>query len=594
VASVTSWTRLEPHPLDGSMARSLQGQVRDPAWMLARQWQLGEFAGADAGSPVQAVLSVSTQPLTGYTPNAPGGAGAVEAYDPGLPLEAHVERVPVTLNVRGSAQLGVYAENAITALGLSAADQATVLAALRTAYPIAATVPPDAAEDAQGRLMRATLAGRVVDGVALAAALAAAQAGGPPLPAPITSVAGVSDALTALAAYRGSLYSEPAGDDAWQPRRLGYAASVTATTAATGTVTLAAQDFPGGGLDWYSFSLADPGQGAPAPAPVPSPPAPPAPQAPQTAVVTFLPTHVAFRGSPPQRWWEFEDAAHDFGAVAPDTTDLATMLVTEFALVYGNDWFQVPVPAAAGSLARVDLLVATDTFGVRTVIEPVEQLTPAAGGAGAARPWSMFKVTGGSDPATGGSARRSPFILLAPSCGAVMEAAPLEEVFFLRDDMAALAWAVQDQVQGPMDAPVDGLQLAFEHDAALPPPALPQDASSPTQAYVLETVVPDNWIPMVPVVAPGGARYFRRGVMVRPGYGDITPTAHLLTPGTPLFVADEAVPSEGADVTRGFRRIRWSDGSTVLWLAQRNRPGRGPGWSGLAYDLVVPLRDPTA
>ena len=43
MTSVTVWTRLEPHPRDGSMQRSLQAQVRDPLWLLARQWQLGEL-----------------------------------------------------------------------------------------------------------------------------------------------------------------------------------------------------------------------------------------------------------------------------------------------------------------------------------------------------------------------------------------------------------------------------------------------------------------------------------------------------------------------------------------------------------------------
>ena len=107
MASVTLWTRLEPHPRDGSMQRSLQAQVRDPLWMLARQWQIGEFQGEDAGSPVQATMSVQSQPLTGYAPNDTG-AGLLP-YDPALPLEPHVERVPVTLNVRGSAQLGRHA-----------------------------------------------------------------------------------------------------------------------------------------------------------------------------------------------------------------------------------------------------------------------------------------------------------------------------------------------------------------------------------------------------------------------------------------------------------------------------------------------------
>ena len=66
--SITTWTRLEPLPRDASMQRSLQAQVRDPAWMLARQWQVGEFTGADAGSPVQASAGPSTANFSGSSP----------------------------------------------------------------------------------------------------------------------------------------------------------------------------------------------------------------------------------------------------------------------------------------------------------------------------------------------------------------------------------------------------------------------------------------------------------------------------------------------------------------------------------------------
>jgi hypothetical protein len=104
----------------------------------------------------------------------------------------------------------------------------------------------------------------------------------------------------------------------------------------------------------------------------------------------------------------------------------------------------------------------------------------------------------------------------------------------------------------------------------------------------LEQIPPANWIPMVPVVAPAGARYFRCGILVRPGYGDVH-AARLLEPGQPFFVADECIPRKGTEVTRYFRRTRWTDGSTVTWLAHRGGPGLGPGWSGLAFDLVRPL-----
>jgi hypothetical protein len=577
MASVTVWTRLEPHPRDGSMQRSLQAQIRDPLWLLARQWQLGEFAGEDAGSPVQATMSVQSRPLTGYAPDGSGVAAG--ALDPALALEAHVERVPVTLNVRGAAQLGRRVENAIGAALPVAAAQAAI-AALRHAYPISATAPPDAAEDARGRAMRATLAGRVLDGLALAAAYGTFQSGGtpnPPLP-PEAAHPQVAVVLADLVTYRTGLYSEPTGDAAWRSRRLDYAATVTSTAVATGaaapdTVSLVASDFRGGELDWFSFSLAQPDgapvRGGPAPAPAP----------PEETVKSFnfLPTHVTFRGMPASRWWDFEDGVTDFGALTPDKVDIATLLVMEFALVFGNDWFVVPIPTDVGSLSQVTTLVVTDSFGVRTVVEPTESLPVGQGES----VWSLFKLTGGGE--------RSPYLLMPPCLGVVMEGEPLEDVLFLRDDMAAMAWAVEHRLQGPMDAPIDAAQLALEHDAALPEPPPLQVPGGPRQTYVLETTPPDNWIPMVSVVSPSGARYLRRGILVRPGRGDIHAAAQLLEPEHPLFVADESISREGAEVTRTFRRARWSDGSTATWLAHRTRPGRGPGWSGLAFDLVEPL-----
>src|SRR5260221_2704220 len=109
--SITSWMRLEPRPRDATMARSLQAQLRDPLWLLTRQWQLGEYAGTDAGSPVQATLGVQTQPLTGYRAGPPGGT--VTAYDAGSSLEVRVESEPVRFNVRCSVQFGRYFESLV-------------------------------------------------------------------------------------------------------------------------------------------------------------------------------------------------------------------------------------------------------------------------------------------------------------------------------------------------------------------------------------------------------------------------------------------------------------------------------------------------
>src|SRR5207302_8283220 len=93
--AITTWNRLEGRPRTQSFERALRAEVRDALWMLTKQWQMGEFRGSDAGSPVFAKLRVDTTRLTKYRP----GAGAVQAFDERLPLEATVERRHVPLRI---------------------------------------------------------------------------------------------------------------------------------------------------------------------------------------------------------------------------------------------------------------------------------------------------------------------------------------------------------------------------------------------------------------------------------------------------------------------------------------------------------------
>ena len=62
--SITSWMRLEPRSRSAEMKTSLQARIYDPLWLLARQWQLGEFQGEDNGSPVIASWRAETARLT--------------------------------------------------------------------------------------------------------------------------------------------------------------------------------------------------------------------------------------------------------------------------------------------------------------------------------------------------------------------------------------------------------------------------------------------------------------------------------------------------------------------------------------------------
>src|SRR5690349_8448988 len=117
MTSITTWTRLEPRARSGDMRPGLEGRVYDPLWLLGRQWQVGEFEGEDAGSPVWARLRTEVAPL-----------GAVRmphtnarAYSAATPLEVEVERDVVgALDRRTAAEAGLHFLRQLDAEGVGA------------------------------------------------------------------------------------------------------------------------------------------------------------------------------------------------------------------------------------------------------------------------------------------------------------------------------------------------------------------------------------------------------------------------------------------------------------------------------------------
>lgn len=589
MASITSWDRLEPQSRDAGMTDGLKAEVRDPLWLLARQWQIGEFDGHDAGSPIQASYRADYAPLTGYQPTATPPPAPIP-IDPGLPLEVHVEREPISLGQRASVQLGLHFERLLRQTTIPNARQ--LIADFRTApaYEIApgpASPPYDQVPDRAAAQFNAAVYGRVTDGWALYTAARATLPSPPPgLPASAQAeFAKLLPVLDALVAYGDSLYSTPAtADSAWSPHPPGPTGACdvgwlhydfrVGSQSDMADLAFRAPEFPGGHLDWYDFAASAGTVEAGHPA---------------TATVeyrTLVPTHVTFRGMSTGSWWTIEDGLTDYGQLTTDRVDLAMPLVTEFAVVYGGNWFTVPVQLPFGSLAQVSLLLVTDTFGQRTLIRPTG--TQVAAGQ---NPWAAFAISG-EQPGTN-------WLLLPPTLGEVQDGPPLEVVDFLRDDAAALCWAVERTLQGPLDAPVDGYEWYLDRIKQHPPPEPTAAPGGPEIAYLLGTTVPDNWIPLVAEqTAPASPQFLRRGAMLRPNPVPppatlpVPPHGQILQPGNPLFLADQAVPQAGLQVQRYFRRTRWIDGSTHVWMARRMLPGHGPGASGLAFDVVTPTTPP--
>src|SRR5215207_4136241 len=99
--AVTLWNRLEGRARKEDFDRSLRAEIRDPLWMLTRQWQVGEFKGEDAGSAAKVRVQVDAARLDRFAVNTPDGQqGGSEfqpavPYDLATPLEVQVEREPI-------------------------------------------------------------------------------------------------------------------------------------------------------------------------------------------------------------------------------------------------------------------------------------------------------------------------------------------------------------------------------------------------------------------------------------------------------------------------------------------------------------------
>ena len=348
----------------------------------------------------------------------------------------------------------------------------------------------------------------------------------------------------------------------WQPHRMEYGFALS-SEAGGGTV-LRSEQYLGDGLDWFDFDIDRASQ--------------PAAGLPSAAIdLSAVPAPVRYGGMPLQRFWAMEDARYDFGAVDAAGHDVGRLLLVEFATVFGNDWYVIPVKLAAGTLTLLDAVVVSDVFGRRLLLDR----------AGADEPeWNLFSLAvagGGSHPAQNA-------LFLPPTAHAVIESEPAETVLFLRDEMADLVWAVEARVEDALGRAVDRRAAWFDHRRTLPP------GTAARPAYRVETIVPDYWIPLAPEQLADQQSIRLRLVPMQIDDGGqpriIEPAGALLSGRTDgdgrLWLFEEEVPREGTVVDRVCRYARWQGGRTALWIARRRRTGRGERSSGLRFDIVDP------
>ncbi|WP_298885161.1 hypothetical protein [uncultured Serinicoccus sp.] len=525
--------RLDPRPV-GDLADAVRGRVHDPLWFVARQWQMGEFQGEDASTPVQVLLE--------------GSSTLVRHVDTGREAGMH------------PAEALVEAE---------AGEGWTTGRRVRVGARVAAA----------GRVLPEVGGLRLRD-----------------LPPPYEALDGAWDGL-ALWRRRGELGipDEEFGEvpeevePSWDDRALVYDRQ---DAFRTGEVSLHVSRHRGGSVDWWTVDA-----GA-APSLEPTPP--------EQWNHRQLPTRLEMPGMPRWGLWEIEDAGADIGAVPPDAAHTATSLMTALFFSQRDEWFDVPVPATAGTVVRIGRVVVTDSFGLRYSSDGSGEGEHVDGGWPGLRPpagpeWTLFRVSG-MDVAD---------LLLWQVATRPLAGELLEHVQLGVDDASNVVWAVERRLRGRDVGSLDAAAAAVGSaggdgggdgggagdgtpgESLIPAP--PGDTTQP-QAYVYvpgEGAQP-HWIPYTIEDEPGGVSFVQRRLA---DYSTSPPTrldvaqADVLAgrPGEVHRIVPAAVPPTGMELVRRWQLARTAAGDPVLWVERRRRPLTAPPARRLRFDVAEPV-----
>jgi hypothetical protein len=622
------YTRIEGRPRETELDDALAAKIHDPLWMLSRQYQFGEFQGEDAGSAVFAKMALNRVNLAGFRRNG----NPFKPVNHELPLEATVEKLIPKIDHKMSYRIG---KLFLEMLGVSAegvvswpADEYRTAMIARFPFvvpePDPTALPGSLAASFRERSLREavlflrTVAGRGLNGAAIWAflngdpsrlnALVANPGNGSGFIDPGHAAILINTGAAWITRVR-ELWNIPATtqEQAWIRERMEYSFELSVDEGNSITTELKADEYHHGHLDWFSFDV---GKAKP----VSNSHNATEDLSVVREVKTVIPVQASFKGMPNDRWWTLEDSSVDIGNLSATDTDVAAVLVSQYALHYSNDWLMIPCDVPVGSMVDVEGIVVTSTFGDKTLVEPAHKKTGSSW-----KDWTMYSMTVRGDSFDPGGIEQRLF--LPPSAVKVLEGEPVEQVKLVRDEMANMVWGIEKIVPDGLGSGTDGYELAAImeafcrklEEAEVPPvpdsilvdntpantPHL-AETTKPQLKYTLGNTVTENWIPFIPVHIKNSNReiHLQRASMPRicevvPPH-QVRPRTPLLRDGirdddtqeTPFYLFEEEVPRAGATVTGAWQRTRWYNGKSALWYGRKKSTGRGEGSSGLRFDYI--------
>lgn len=592
-----------------SSAKTLQGlalkaQVHDALWMITQQNRVGEFKASDGGS----LLKVRAQSKAQLVNRVESG-GNSGLYDHSKPIEAVAEKLTIKPDLRLSMQMGKQWFRILRTNGV--VDQNVFNNSL-SGYPISTPTisggeTADEKEgkcqtlsDLEGAQMRSYLNAKIVDGWAFYNALI--NASNVETLLSVMASAELSTSAQQFIDWFQRLYYQPGTGDGenWQKEKLEYSFKCSAPVengASAAQKLLLADQYSSGTIDWYSFDL-DPGEGSLTDGESYNinenilDGSDETWDAVQRKYIDMSPGKVKFKGMPVSRWWEYEDKGIDLAGLFTNKRDILKMMLMDFGLVYSNDWFVMPVRLRAGALHEMEHLLVKDVFGKYTRLKP-----SGDGASNTWQKWTMYSMNKRGENVHQSAAS----LYVAPNLAQLQEGPPVEQVSFIKDEMANMVWGIEKYVQSDLGEGIPGKEAHdsledYFIDQSIYDLSVGQEAINYTgveQKYRLSNEVPENWIPFIPVKKTGDRDImFQRAAMNRilnnVNTGDtVKPRSSILNHSSPYTINEEEILRTGTVVTSSYQRTRWYNGKIVLWKGHRRSTGYGEGDSGLRFDYLT-------
>lgn len=619
--NATFYTRLEPRTRNADFKKALSFEVYDPLWMLTRQWQFGRFKAVDCGSPVMIKVKTIKGRITSIQRMNKSGQFVFDSYSTDKPMEYEVEKqnVQITPYVRVESAMQLK-KMLLATKKIQKSDFAFLYKEFKL-DDIRESLDENDINSLKTKNNQALAEfykfylNRSFDGYKVYKDFETINIG--KIEKLYSFLPDISirkifiDVLVKYVKWFANKFLPCSKNtNYWNDRKLGYDVKI-----GQGSNLFVAEDYDSGTLSWHSFDYS--GQNSSAELQRTEDP----------KFLSYIPSPSQVPGAPASRLWEFENRKVNMGNGDNDCSSIGSAAIMQYVTMFSNDWMFAPLETETGCVLDVQGIIVKDSFGDRFYINknaqqldeenynkskkyddpPYEQVIYTDR-------WNLF----GScfdDAYKINRFSTAQGLLFPPAVLRNEESKPVEEVQFLRDEMANMVWGVETVINNGCGGTMDGKTLSdlvfSDVDASNQAGANEQNSNKQDKtdddkaieySLLIQNRVPMNWIPFVPeqVKRSEGGNCsdieFRRGrmpVYFNKSYQWFAPSTDLLgykftgDKVNPMYINEEELASCGIKIVKTAQRTRWFLGKSFNWVGNKQVINEYQANSGLMFDELI-------